>query len=415
MAISASIQALISGEQVAGSKLSSKLLNELMAEGLLSVVTHGSRKSYRARDVEALKRYLIDKDESYRMLEVSSFVSRASLAAETGNSKLVKVRSCLGFPVNTYEAMTCLLNDREMVINPVEGSFLFITDWTAFSIPMDVVVVGVENMENFRMIRQQRTFFESEIGKHRFLFVSRYPQSTDLRSWLQSIPNRYVHFGDFDLAGIHIFMTEFHQYLGERSSFFVPSDIEMRLQKGSRERYDSQLSRFGNLKSDDKDIQSVIDLINKHHRCYDQEGYIKKQIEVVAAVILHEDRIFATQRGYGEWKDWWEFPGGKVETGETPEEALQREIWEELSTEINVDEYLCTVEFDYPKFHLTMHCYVCSLLTEALHLNEHEAARWLKNNELDSVKWLPADVKVIERLKEEKWNNVTESRKRYEE
>ena len=275
MAISASIQALISGEQVAGSKLSSKLLNELMAEGLLSVMTHGSRKSYRARDVEALKRYLIDKDESYRILEVHASDSRASMAAETGNSKLMKVRSCPGFPVNTYEAMTCLLNDREMVINPVEGSFLFITDWTAFSIPEDVVVVGVENMENFRMIRQQRTFFESEIGKHRFLFVSRYPQSTDLRSWLQSIPNRYVHFGDFDLAGIHIFMKEFHQYLGERSSFFIPSDIENRLQKGSRERYDSQLSRFGNLKSDDKDIQSVIDLINKHHRCYDQEGCIK--------------------------------------------------------------------------------------------------------------------------------------------
>lgn len=138
-------------------------------------------------------------------------------------------------------------------------------------------------------------------------------------------------------------------------------------------------------------------------------------IEVVAAIIRTEDKIFATQRGYGEWKDWWEFPGGKMEVGETPEEALVREIREELSTEISVDEYLCTVEYNYPKFHLTMHCYICSLLTESLHLNEHEAARWLKNNELDSVKWLPADVKVIERFKEEKWNNVTESRKRYEE
>ena len=140
-----------------------------------------------------------------------------------------------------------------------------------------------------------------------------------------------------------------------------------------------------------------------------------KHIEVVAAIIRTEDKIFATQRGYGEWKDWWEFPGGKMEVGETPEEALVREIREELSTEISVDEYLCTVEYNYPKFHLTMHCYICSLLTESLHLNEHEAARWLKNNELDSVKWLPADVKVIERFKEEKWNNVTESRKRYEE
>ena len=124
-----------------------------------------------------------------------------------------------------------------------------------------------------------------------------------------------------------------------------------------------------------------------------------KQIEVVAAIIRDEEgRLFATQRGYDEWKDWWEFPGGKVETGEMPKDALKREIREELSTEISVDDFLCTVEYDYPKFHLTMHCYVCSLLTEALHLNEHESARWLKNNELDSVKWLPADKIIVEQL-----------------
>jgi 8-oxo-dGTP diphosphatase len=122
-----------------------------------------------------------------------------------------------------------------------------------------------------------------------------------------------------------------------------------------------------------------------------------KQIEVVAAII-HDDegRIFATQRGYGDFKDWWEFPGGKMESGETPEEALKREIREELSTEISVDELLCTVEYDYPKFHLTMHCFLCSLLTDALHLNEHEAAKWLTHEELDSVKWLPADKVVVE-------------------
>lgn len=124
-----------------------------------------------------------------------------------------------------------------------------------------------------------------------------------------------------------------------------------------------------------------------------------KRIEVVAAIIQKEGRIFATQRGYGEWKDWWEFPGGKMEPGETPEEALKREILEELSTDISVDELLCTVEYDYPQFHLTLHCYLCSLLTEALHLNEHEAARWLAKNELESVQWLPADRTVIERLK----------------
>ena len=124
-----------------------------------------------------------------------------------------------------------------------------------------------------------------------------------------------------------------------------------------------------------------------------------KRIEVVAAIIRKEGKIFATQRGYGEWKDWWEFPGGKMEPGETPEEALKREIREELSAEIRVDELLCTVEYDYPKFHLTLHCYLCSLVREALHLNEHEAARWLANDELDSVKWLPADLEVIEKIK----------------
>ena len=124
-----------------------------------------------------------------------------------------------------------------------------------------------------------------------------------------------------------------------------------------------------------------------------------KQIEVVAAIIRKDDKIFATQRGYGEWKDLWEFPGGKMEVGETPEEALVREIREELSAEISVEELLCTVEYDYPKFHLSMHCYLCSLIGEALHLNEHEAAKWLAKEDLDSVKWLPADVKVVEVIK----------------
>jgi 8-oxo-dGTP diphosphatase len=126
-----------------------------------------------------------------------------------------------------------------------------------------------------------------------------------------------------------------------------------------------------------------------------------KQIEVVAAIIRKDGQVFATQRGYGEWKDWWEFPGGKLEAGESPEEALKREIREELSTDICIEEFLCTVEYDYPKFHLTMHCYKCSLLTEALHLNEHEAARWLTIKEIDSVRWLPADILVVKSHKKQ--------------
>ncbi len=123
-----------------------------------------------------------------------------------------------------------------------------------------------------------------------------------------------------------------------------------------------------------------------------------KQIEVVAAIIRKENQIFATQRGYGEWKDWWEFPGGKMEAGETPEEALKREIWEELETRIVVERLVETVEWDYPAFHLTMHCYLCHVESGHLELKEHEAAKWLNRDELESVRWLPADWEIVRKL-----------------
>ena len=274
MAISASIQALLAGEQVGGSRLNSKLLDELLAEGLLLVIPRGSRKSYRA-----LKRFLIDKDESFRIIEANASDSRATMAAETGNSKLVMVRSCPGFPVNSYERVECFLGGDSFPVNPQEGSFLFVSDWKKFTIPEDVVVIGVENMENFRMIRRQRRFFEEYLHTHglsdKVLFVSRYPQSTDLRRWLCTIPNHYLHFGDFDLAGINIFLFEFQQYLGkERSSYLIPTDIESRLKSGSRKRYDEQYYRFKDIKSDACELQQLIDLIHHERKTYDQEGYI---------------------------------------------------------------------------------------------------------------------------------------------
>ena len=132
----------------------------------------------------------------------------------------------------------------------------------------------------------------------------------------------------------------------------------------------------------------------------------RKHIEVVAAIIHRlsqssskEEEIFTTQRGYGEWKDWWEFPGGKMEPGETPETALQREIREELATEISMESLLTTVDYDYPNFHLTMHCYLCKVKSGKLTLLEHEAAKWLTRDELGSVKWLPADAEVVEKIR----------------
>ena len=121
-----------------------------------------------------------------------------------------------------------------------------------------------------------------------------------------------------------------------------------------------------------------------------------KHINVVCAVIVNKGRFFACQRGYGEWKNWWEFPGGKIEPGESPEEALQREIREELTIDIAIDSHLTTVDYYYPDFHLTMHCYLCHLKDDIQpHLLEHEAARWLGKDKLEEVKWLAADVEVI--------------------
>ena len=124
-----------------------------------------------------------------------------------------------------------------------------------------------------------------------------------------------------------------------------------------------------------------------------------KTIEVVAAIIRHDGRIFATQRGYGEWKDFWEFPGGKIKPGETPESALVREIREELATEISVDKYVATIEWDYPNFHLSMRCYLCGVVNGSLTLLEHEDARWLDKEQLDSVRWLPADYSILDDIK----------------
>ena len=124
-----------------------------------------------------------------------------------------------------------------------------------------------------------------------------------------------------------------------------------------------------------------------------------KTIEVVAAIIREGDRVLATQRGYGEFEGMWEFPGGKIESGEERVAALKREIGEELAVEIVVEELVCTVEYDYPNFHLTMHCYFCSIANGVVELLEHKSARWLAHDELDSVEWLPADVSVVNSLR----------------
>lgn len=268
------------GASIPASALRGEWVEELLRDGVLVSRSHGSRRTISAASPQRLEAELSYLDErlgcldKMKNLSGKDEINRTEQAFDTGNSKLVKARSCPGFPINSYASIPCLLNGRKFVVHPMEGSFAFVTDWRNFSIPADVVVVGIENMENFRMIRHQRTLFSNLLPGCNLLFVSRYPQSVDLISWLKSLPNRYVHFGDFDLAGIHIFLTEFYSSLGCRAQFLIPSDIETRLRNGSAERYTNQYLQFKNLSSDIPSLQRLIDMINKFHHCYDQEGYI---------------------------------------------------------------------------------------------------------------------------------------------
>lgn len=274
---------LRSGESLPSSALRGEWMEELLSDGVLISRSHGSRSCIIAASPDTLEQSLMHINERLGHLDkmketLDAEVTRSEQVAETGNSKLVTARSCPGFPVNSYEPIICGLNGKELVVNPQEGTFLFIADWHSFAIPADVTVVNIENMENFRLIRRQQSLFVSALAGKRLLFVSRYPQSSDLRTWLQTIPNQYVHFGDFDLAGIHIFLTEFQKYLGTRASFLIPQDIEQRIKHGSAERYNDQYPKFCHLTSNIPPLQQLIDMLHEYHRCYDQEGYIENSL-----------------------------------------------------------------------------------------------------------------------------------------
>lgn len=276
------LTALARGEAVGGSRLKGELLRQLSQEDMLVATRHGSRMSFRANNPKELAR-------RFRITVLSSdatgddfanpfaSVSRSELVRNFGDSKLVSIRTCPGFPVNVYESLDIELGPTgtasKMCLEPLPGAFTFIADWQNFHIGNDVVVVGVENMENFRFVSQQRYLFEN-LGVP-ILFASRYPQSGDLVRWLMSIPNRYIHFGDFDLAGIHIYQSEFRKYLEpSRCEFFIPKNIEELIRNGSQDRYFNQIERFRDLCSDDPRLEYLIGLIHKYHRGYDQEGLI---------------------------------------------------------------------------------------------------------------------------------------------
>jgi len=305
------ILAMLNGDEVASSKLSPRMAEWLRQEGLLLIRSNGSRCKYRIADArrEACRVFLAQQFGLKCSLEEwigkYSQVSRAELVSKVGDSKYKKVKTFRGFLVDCYMPIEATLNHRPFLLNPQEGSSVFINAPETFEIPEDVVVVGMENAENFMQIRKQKYLFDAfaveekdlssaveekdlssverkdlSSGVHqekRCLFVSRYPQEnlTDLRAWLMRIPNRYIHFGDFDLAGVHIYLSEFYAHLGDRASFLIPSDIEERLADGNSSLYDQQYVRFKNMEVTDARLQPLVDMIHRYRKGYEQEGYIQ--------------------------------------------------------------------------------------------------------------------------------------------
>lgn len=276
------LRKLAAGEALAYSAIPKSIAEPLVREGVLSVEYHRSRRLLHTPNAEvllvALSRYnesLKDLDVAERMLTEDG--SRAAQAAQTGNSKTRSERSCPGFLVNSYERVECSLNGLPFVVEPPEGSAVYVSDWESFVPPEDTLIVGVENMENFLSIRRQKHLFRQFMkpNEKSILFAARYAFSSDLGNWLRGIGNRYLHFGDFDLAGIDIYLNQFKPYVGDRGSFLIPSDIEQRLRNGSRQRYDDQYEKYAALTTSDPTLNYLISLIHRYRRSYDQEGYIE--------------------------------------------------------------------------------------------------------------------------------------------
>lgn len=271
---------LATGETLPASNLKGDWFEQMQADGILVAVTRGSRKSLRVADTNLFRNYLdsqfnIRDLEQTRELLSNGSIDRASQVEITGDSKFLSHRTFTGFLVSSYQPIDAILNGNPLTIFPPQGCYIFIADYQYFCIPDDIVIVGVENAENFRYVECQRHLFKSY---EKVLFVSRYPQgqSKDLLKWLLSIPNRYVHFGDLDLAGIAIYENEYYCHLGERASFFVPIDFEHRVSEGSLERYNTQFNKYGNMKVKDIRLQNLLSCIHHYHRGYDQEGFILK-------------------------------------------------------------------------------------------------------------------------------------------
>ena len=269
---------LMQGETFPASSAKHTVIEEMIAEKIIERKGR-IKKSLSVPNPNTLKIYLQNKHsindlEQYILISYQENITRGEAIEISGNSKLKNIRTFKGFLINCYNPIQATINGKSIVLNPEDGTFQFIYDFENFKIPQDITIVGVENPENFRHIDYQKYLFQN-INP---LFVSRYPQnqSKDLLKWLQVIPNNYLHFGDFDFAGIGIYLNEYKKYLGDKAQFFIPQNTEYLFENyGNRKLYDNQKINFDMKSINEADLLKLIEIIHKHKKGLEQELLIR--------------------------------------------------------------------------------------------------------------------------------------------
>jgi len=270
---------MLNGEKIPFSKLKHEVIDLMIENGILNVHLQGrSKKLIGLAGSDLLIPFLfnhfgIENLENYIIGYQKWDLNRAEAIEISSTSKLKSIRTFKGFLVNCYQPVECVLNNQLFIVEPKEGTFTFIYDFENFVPCPDITIVGIENPENFRQIQKQRNLF----GHLNPLFVSRYPQNKDLVRWLTQIPNDYLHFGDFDMAGVNIYMNEYKKYLQDKASFFIPANIEKLLsEKGNRNNYFNQTIQFDLQLVEEENILILLRLIEKYKKGLEQEIFIRQ-------------------------------------------------------------------------------------------------------------------------------------------
>jgi hypothetical protein len=278
VSIAEKLIAVQNGEKIPFSKMKHSVISSMIDNGILKKQFQGRSKSLvYLINRNGLSAYLknhfgINNLENYVEVLRRIDLRRADAIDISSDSKLKSIRTFKGFLVNCFQPVDCILNKRQITIEPQEGTFIFIYDFENFSPSNNITIVGIENPENFRHIQKQKQMF----GNIQPLFVSRYPQNKDLVKWLQTIPNNYLHFGDFDFAGLNIYCNEYKKHLKDKSKFFLPPDIEKLLStRGNRDNYNNQTIQFNRNEVREENVLTLLKIIEKNKKGLEQEIFAK--------------------------------------------------------------------------------------------------------------------------------------------